>query len=278
MARLKSIGITNVQIIKIKTTGDQQSLEPITEIGGKGVFVGEIEDALLSGSVDIAIHSLKDMPARMNETLVMGAYLAPNTSYDLLLTKDSLSVDDLPSGSRIGSSSPRRTAQMKVLRPDCSSVPIRGNVDTRLSKLRSTEYDAIILAAAGLERLGIDYDERQILPIVPAPGQGILAIQIRSNENELLQRLSEIDNREQRTISTIERGLLAKLGAKCTTPIGMKSVLTGNSINIDLFLSDPDVEITLEEQYTAPVDNAIEEIASSIRKKWKELSGKELRL
>jgi len=214
----------------------------------------------------------------MNENLTMGAYMAPNTSHDLLITKNSSSIDDLPTGSRIGSSSPRRTAQMKALRPDCPCIPIRGNIDTRLSKLGSAEYDAIILAAAGLERLGIDYNDDQILPIVPAPGQGILAIQTRVNENDLLQRLSEIDNSEQRTISTIERGLLAELQAKCTTPIGMKSELTGETIGIDLFLSDSKMELTLEERYSAPIDNAVKEMASSIRAAWKMLSGKELRL
>ncbi|MBF0233289.1 MAG: hydroxymethylbilane synthase, partial [Desulfamplus sp.] len=181
-SQIERISHVQTEIIKIKTTGDQITDRPLSMVGGKGLFVKEIEQQLLDRDIDIAVHSMKDMPGELPEGLTVGAIPTRENPFDVLISRDNLCLDDLPAGSRIGTSSLRRASQLKHVRPDITTLSIRGNLDTRLRKLDTGEYDAIILAAAGLIRLGMADRITQYLDediMVPAVGQGALCIESR---------------------------------------------------------------------------------------------------
>lgn len=213
----------SVVIEVIKTEGDRLSEMSLSQIGGKEVWTKEIEHALLSGSIDLAVHSLKDLPTRLPEGLVLGAVSAREDVRDVLVSKNDRVFQDLPEGATIATSSLRRQAQLKHARPDLNFVAIRGNVDTRVKKLETENLDGIILAAAGLKRLGLgdriaDFIDPEIC--LPAPGQAALGIEIREGDERITDIVGVLNCVETQQAVTAERAMLAALGGDCSVPIG----------------------------------------------------------
>jgi hydroxymethylbilane synthase len=207
----------------ITTEGDRELDRPLPEIGGKGLFTQELERALLEGRVDAAVHSLKDLPIENTPGLVLGLIPKRAAANDVLISRYGQSLDELPPSSVIGTSSLRRMAQILAYRPNLKIEPIRGNVDTRVRKLFEGQYDAIVLAQAGISRLGLDDHITQILPIeimLPAPGQGALAVQCRKDDLEILGYLSALEDQRTRDAVEAERTFLGALGGGCSLPIG----------------------------------------------------------
>jgi hydroxymethylbilane synthase len=215
-----------VELKHIITTGDktQDSNAAIPEIGGKGLFTAELEEALLAHEIDIAVHSLKDLPTILAPAFIIGAIPARGPEGDVVISRSGKKLEDLPPGATVGTSSLRRSSQILNLRPDLKALHIRGNVDTRLRKLRAEkgEYDAIVLAHAGLARLGLEAEITERLTfeqMVPAPGQGALAIECRADDAELLRMLSKLHDAPTASAVTAERVFLRELGAGCNTPV-----------------------------------------------------------
>lgn len=211
-----------VELVHVVTTGDRIQNVSLSEIGGKGLFVSEVEQVLLRNEAEIAVHSLKDVPAELAEGLMLGAVPEREDARDVLVTADSSALDDLTAGACIGTNSLRRSLQLGRQRDDLAYKMLRGNVDTRLRKLESGEYDGIVLAAAGLRRLGLF--ERPLWPIpaeisVPAVGQGALAIEVRANDRATRELLAGIDHAATRACVEAERAFLAALGGDCHTPL-----------------------------------------------------------
>jgi len=220
--RLRAHGI-EVSIEVIGTRGDERRDVPIAAIGGDGVFVRELEQALLDGRIDAAVHSLKDMPTAETAGLVLAGIPVRATPFDALVGRTAGRLEDLPAGARIGTSSIRRVVQLKAVRPDVEAVPLRGNVDTRLRKLDSGEYDALILAAAGLERLGFEQRITQLLepPMFwPAVAQGALGVQVRAADALAIARVAIIDDVATHAAALAERSMLGELAGGCLAPIG----------------------------------------------------------
>ncbi len=227
----------------ITTTGDRVIDQPLPEIGGKGIFTTELEEALLSGKVQAAVHSLKDLPVEETPGIVVAAIPAREAAYDVLVATDHRRLSDLPQGARVGTGSLRRAAQLLACRSDLTILPLRGNVDTRLRKLMSGEYDAIVLAQAGLIRLGLQEHISEVFPLevmLPAPGQGALAVQCRADDTETLELLAAIHDPFTAAAVTAERAFLSGLGGGCSLPVGAfaekndgKIILTGAVISPD---------------------------------------------
>ena len=207
---------------RFQTKGDKTLDVPLPQIGGKGLFTAELEQALRDKRIDVAVHSLKDLPTETASGLTLGAVLGRTTAHDALVARESWTLDTLPVGASVGTSSLRRTAQLRHRRPDLAVVPIRGNVDTRVRKVQSGSYDAAVMAAAGLERLGLTEAITARLPfevMLPAPGQGALAVQCRADDAHILSLLAPLDDEEDRAATTAERAFLQALGGGCATPI-----------------------------------------------------------
>ena len=210
------------RIQRFQTKGDKTLDVPLPQIGGKGLFTAELEQALRDKRIDVAVHSLKDLPTETASGLTLGAVLGRTTAHDALVARESWTLDTLPVGASVGTSSYRRTAQLRHRRPDLAVVPIRGNVDTRVRKVQSGSYDAAVMAAAGLERLGLTEAITARLPfevMLPAPGQGALAVQCRADDAHILALLAALDDEEDRAATTAERAFLQALGGGCATPI-----------------------------------------------------------
>jgi hydroxymethylbilane synthase len=221
----------------IKTTGDQIVDRPLHEEGGKGLFVKELEQALLAGEVDFAVHSCKDLPVTMplvDESVLTIAAMPPRADpRDLLISPNATAIGDLPKGARVGTGSLRRECQLLALRGDLKIAPVRGNVDTRLKKLAAGEYDALILAAAGVERAGLSGGGMHPVPleqILSAPGQGALAIQCRRDDRSTMAILKTLDDAKTHQCVTAERELVAALQADCHSPIGALAQIDGDQI------------------------------------------------
>src|SRR5271169_5267482 len=211
-----------VEIVGVTTLGDVSRAQ-LTQIGGTGVFVSALREALLGGEVDLAVHSLKDLPAGAAPGIALAAVPPRDDPRDALVARDGAKLADLPAGARIGTGSPRRAAQLRALRGDLTCVPIRGNAGTRLAKVRDGELDAVVLAYAGLARIGhTDLASEIFEPdsMVPSPGQGALAVECRADDAELTGLLATIDHQQSRAAVTAERGLLAALEAGCSAPVG----------------------------------------------------------
>ncbi|MGB6432333.1 MAG: hydroxymethylbilane synthase [Candidatus Acidiferrales bacterium] len=211
-------------IVVIKTTGDRAVNLPFGQVGTKGMFLKELEDALLDGRVDLAVHSLKDVPTDpLPAGLTLAAFLEREDVRDALVSRSGARLDALPPGARVGTSSLRRQSQLRHYRADLGVAELRGNVDTRLGKLDRGDYDAIVLAKAGLDRLGLSQRITEILPVeisLPAAGQGALTIEARVDDAEIIGRLRKLDHAETRACVEAERALLAGLGGGCQIPIG----------------------------------------------------------
>jgi hydroxymethylbilane synthase len=225
----------------IQTEGDRRAEVSLEEIGGQGVFVKDIEARLLRGEIDIAVHSLKDMPAEQPDGLTVAAVLPRTDARDALAARDGLALAGLPPGARIGSDSPRRAIQVLAMRPDVEVASIRGNVDTRLRKVEAGEYDAVILAVAGLERLGLLDRASQVFTVremLPAVGQGVLAVQCRAGDAELVEYLAALDDSPTRVAADAERAFLRALGAGCRFPVGAYATVDGENLRLDALLGD----------------------------------------
>ena len=213
----------SVELVEITTSGDDQNMGPIPAIGLQGVFTKEIQSAVLDGQVDIAVHSLKDLPTEMIAGLALAAVPPRENVADALVTDRAESLSTLPPQSRVGTGSQRRKAQLLHLRPDLEIVNIRGNVDTRLRKLDNGEYDAVILAAAGLRRLGLDSRIVKLLSppqMLPAVGQGALGIECRADNTSVCDLLRRLDHDDTRAAILAERAMLALLHGGCSAPVG----------------------------------------------------------
>ncbi|MFE7185198.1 hydroxymethylbilane synthase [Streptomyces erythrochromogenes] len=228
-----------VELVEITTYGDV-SREHLAQIGGTGVFVTALRDALLRGEVDFAVHSLKDLPTAQPDDLVIAAMPRREDARDALVARDGLTFEQLPDGARIGTGSPRRTAQLnhlaRSLGKRIETVPIRGNVDTRIGFVRDGELDAVVLAAAGLNRIGRGDEATDLLSvdsILPAPGQGALAVECPASSTDLIAALGRLDDPHTRAAVTAERSLLAALEAGCSAPVGAFADLLADGRNVN---------------------------------------------
>lgn len=213
----------DVQLVPMSTRGDEILDQPLAKIGGKGLFLKELEVAMLEGRADLAVHSLKDVPAHLEPGFVLPAILPRADAADAFVSNDFVTLDALPQGACVGTSSLRRQAQLRALRPDLVLRDLRGNVGTRLGKLDAGDYDAIVLACAGLERLGLAKRIRSRLAApdwLPAPGQAAIAIEAREGQSQVLELLAALDDADTRMTVTAERSMNQALGGSCTVPIG----------------------------------------------------------
>lgn len=238
----------SVRLLEMTTKGDKILDTPLAKIGGKGLFVKELEEALFDGRADIAVHSLKDVPMVLPEGLVISNFLARHSPSDAFVSNDFASLDDLPQGAKVGTSSLRRECQIRAYRPDLSIHSLRGNVGTRLSKLDNGEYDAIILATSGLQRLGLDERIRHELDVnisLPAVGQGVLAIECR-DDKALIDTLGFLDDLPTRLCVLAERAMNTALEGGCQVPIAGFARLDGNLLAMEGRVGTPDGKTLLK--------------------------------
>lgn len=232
-----------LETVVIRTTGDQITDRSLADLGGKGLFSKELEEALKDHRIDLAVHSLKDMPAPLPDGLAIACHLPREDVRDVLIAPKACSLEDLPPGAMVGTSSPRRQAQLLHARPDLKIIPLRGNVDTRLGKIAAGAADATVLALAGLKRLGRASEATAIFSpaeMLPAAGQGIIAIEIRIEDGNARTLLAAIDHRPTAFCASAERALLEALDGTCRTPIAALATLDGNRIALDAMVLSPD--------------------------------------
>ncbi len=230
-----------VELVKVTTKGDKILDVPLAKVGGKGLFVKEIEEALLDGRIDFAVHSLKDVPTELPKGLEVSVFPEREDPRDALISKSGAGLKGLPEGARVGTSSLRRMAQLRAVRPDLNVENLRGNLDTRLKKLDEGQYDAILLAVAGLNRMGLaDRITEIIAPelILPAIGQGALGIEFRTGNEETRAILSALNHEETSVRVRAERAFLARLEGGCQVPIGAFATLDGDEIELEGFVAD----------------------------------------
>ena len=228
-------------LVVIKTTGDKILDTPLAKLGGKGLFVKEIEEALLDGRIDLAVHSMKDMPSELPKGTCIGAIPVRETSADVLISRKGALLSEINPNAKIGTSSLRRAAQLRHVRPDIEIVPLRGNLDTRLRKLETDRLDAIVLAAAGVKRLNFEDRITEYLDetiMLPAVGQGALCIEIREKDIEIQQIVKALDHPETRIAVTGERSFLNRLGGSCQVPIAGYGKLNGNNYILHGLVAD----------------------------------------
>lgn len=234
---------TAVEIRVIRTSGDRIQDRPLTEIGGKGLFTKEIDEALAAGEIDLAVHSAKDMPTVLPEGLILAACLPREDVRDVFISRRGTSLSALPAGSVVGTASLRRQAQVKRLRPDVSVAPLRGNVETRLRKLDEGVVDATLLALAGLNRLGLAQVATAILGVdefLPALGQGAIAIEVRAADTAIRELLVSADDANTTAAVLTERAFLATLDGSCRTPIAGHAVIEGDTVRFRGMILRPD--------------------------------------
>lgn len=244
-------GSFEFEVKKIVTKGDRILDVTLSKVGGKGLFVKEIEQALIDGEIDLAVHSMKDVPSVLQEPFTLAAVTEREDPRDVLISNDQIKLADLPPGSIIGTSSLRRSAQILAARPDLTVKWIRGNVETRLRKLREEDFDAIILAAAGLKRLDFpesivtEYLEPSVC--VPAVGQGALGLECRADDKELIELLQKIQNDITAKAVTAERTFLHQMEGGCQVPIAGYATVAGEEISLTALVGSPDGKILLKE-------------------------------
>ena len=256
--RLRTLTGREVELLLIVTKGDKILDVPLAQVGGKGLFVKEIEEALLDGRADLAVHSLKDVPTAFPPGLVLGAVTEREDPRDAICSPRYRTLAALPQGAKVGTSSLRRQAQLKAIRPDIELVNVRGNVQTRLSKTES-ECDAVVLAYAGLKRLGLAEQATEVLDVhrsVPAIGQGALAIEVRENDPEIGPIVARLDHPETRAAVTAERALLARLEGGCQVPIAGHAVVRDGRIHLDALVGRPDGSEVLRVDRTGTLGEA----------------------
>lgn len=219
-------------VIGIKALGDIDLKSRLDEMPTVGAFVRELDEALLEGRIDVSVNSLKDIPTTLPEGLVIGAMFPRDDPRDVILP---CPLEELPQGARVGTASNRRESILRSIRPDLDIVPLRGNIHTRLSKLDSGEFDAIVLAKAGLDRMGIDRPMHVLDPsvFVPAPAQGIIAVECRMDDSRTLDMLRRLDSRESRLEAGAERGIMKLMQAGCSSPVGVNARVNGGSVHVN---------------------------------------------
>ncbi len=247
-----------VRIEVIRTTGDHIQDVLLARVGGKGLFVKEIEEALRDGRADVAVHSLKDVPDTVPEGLVLAAYLPREVPFDAFVSDGFERLWDLPEGARVGTSSLRRAAQIRAARPDLEVVPLRGNVDTRLRRLREG-LDAVILAGAGLRRLGLGDRIRELLTppeFIPAVGQGVVVVECRERDADTRRRLASLDHADTRVQVRAERAFLKTIGGGCQVPLGAYARLNGDRVAVVGMIARPDGSVVLRDEVSFARDEA----------------------
>jgi hydroxymethylbilane synthase len=258
-AKLKGLAPhVTVTLRRIQTSGDKILDVPLAKIGGKGLFVKEIEEALLSGDIDLAVHSMKDVPTELQPGLALLCIPQRQDPRDALISREARSFKDLPHGARIGTSSLRRQAQLLQARPDLSISTLRGNLDTRLRKLREGQYDAIVLAAAGLRRLGWAHEITELLDpdiSLPAIGQGALGIEGRNDDTFVRSLLSGLEHRETRTTVSAERALLHRLQGGCQVPIAAHATLVDSQISLEGLVASVDGKEVIRERVQGSLED-----------------------
>ena len=248
-----------VELVPLSTRGDETLDRSLQKIGGKGLFVKELEDAMQSGDADIAVHSMKDVPADMPAEFTIAAVLERANHADALLSPDGEQLSDLKRGAIIGSSSLRRQAQLKMLRPDLVIQPLRGNVNTRLAKLDNGDYDAIVLAAAGLERLGLAARiSQQFQPdeMLPAATQGVIGIECLADRDDIFRILQSLDHDPTSRTSAAERAVTATLQATCQSPVASYATISGDSIEVTALVALADGSESLKDTISGRAVNA----------------------
>ncbi len=246
-----------VELVIIKTKGDKILDAPLAKIGGKGLFVKEIEEALLENRVDMAVHSMKDVPTELPEGLVIGAIPPREEPWDLLVVKEEAHLTHLPQGAKVGTSSLRRQSQLLARRPDLNIRPLRGNLDTRFRKLKETELDAIVVALAGVKRLGINSLPMRVLTpeeCLPAIGQGALALEVR--EGEMKDILEALHHPETEACVTAERAFLASIGGSCQIPVAALGKVEEREISLQGLIASPDGKEIYRDEVKGPIDQA----------------------
>jgi len=248
-----------VDIIAIKTKGDIMQDVSLAKIGGKGLFVKEIEDALLRGEIDIAVHSMKDVPVELPEGLEIGIMSEREDPRDVLISKDGRRIEDMPQGARIGTGSLRRTIQLRYLIPGVEVIPLRGNLDTRIRKIRTDNLDGIIVAAAGMKRMGWSRKITQVIPVdmmLPPAGQGVLGIELREDDIDTRNAVSPINHPQTWLEVTAERTFLKRLGGGCQLPVASYGKKTDNDLTLTGFLGSLDGRILIRDEVRGPCESA----------------------
>jgi hydroxymethylbilane synthase len=248
-----------VSLTIITTTGDRVQDRRLDSVGGKGAFLKEIEEAMLAGEIDLAVHSLKDVPTALPEGLRLCAFLERADPRDAFVSADGRKLGELPAGSRIGTTSLRRQAQLRALRPDLVIADLRGNVDTRLRRLREGAFDAILLAMAGVTRLGRASEVTEALPpevMLPAPGQGAIALECRASDAAVVEIAAALNHAPTERCVTAERAFLARLGGGCNVPLGAFAQVEGEGLHLRALVASTDGSAVLagERRGTMPED------------------------
>ena len=262
--------VSGVTLVPLSTRGDEILDKSLQKIGGKGLFIKELEVAMQTAAADIAVHSMKDVPAEMPDGFCIAAVLERANPHDAFLSADGTSFANLPAGAKIGSSSLRRQAQLKAQRPDIDVIPLRGNVNTRLQKLADGHYDAIILACAGLERLGMQSHITSEFPVdvmLPAAAQGVVGIECMADRSDLRDVLASLEDPLSKLTTTAERAVAATLDANCQSPVASYATVENDSLTIDALVASPDGKTVIREQVSGSIDAAEElgqEVAESL--------------
>lgn len=243
MVLLREQAQVDTEELLVTTTGDRIQDRPLNEVGGKGLFLKEIEEALLTHQADLAIHSLKDVPAQLAPGLILGCVPKREDPRDAIKTRTGCFFRDLPSGAKVGTSSLRRTVQLRAVRPDLEYVPLRGNIDTRLKRCADGVIDAVVLAYAGLRRIGRADEVTELLSpdvCLPAVGQGALGIEIRAEDEGMLNLVAELEDMETAIGTASERGVLAAVDGSCQVPVAAHAEHVGDELWLRALLADPD--------------------------------------
>jgi hydroxymethylbilane synthase len=257
----KAIPDAEVEICVIKTSGDIMQDVSLLTIGGQGVFVKEIEEALLSEKIDLAVHSMKDVPGENPEGLIFSAILPREDVRDVLVSRNNIKLEFMPKGAKIGTGSQRRGAQIKALLPDVSIVPLRGNIETRIKKIETENINGVILAAAGMKRNGLTEKITQFLPVetmLPAVGQGALGLQIRKNDDELAKACAVLNDAATSVEVAAERAFLRTLGGGCRLPIAALGKLDGQMLTLEGMLAAPNGTTVIREKISGTIKDAEE--------------------
>ncbi|HKQ71533.1 MAG TPA: hydroxymethylbilane synthase [Polyangiaceae bacterium] len=260
-ARSPEVKVSELLVV---TTGDKITDVPLANVGGKGLFTKEIEEALERGEAHFAVHSFKDVPAELSPKFEIGCVPRRADARDVIVTRSGAPFADLPKGARVGTSSLRRALQLSMARPDLVTLPVRGNVDTRLRKLEGTEYDAVVLARAGLERLGLEARITETLApelVIPAPGQGALAIECRAGDGATRGLLAPLSDPETEIAVACERGAMKTVGGNCNVPFGAYAVRLGTDIWVRVFLAEADGSRARRAERVAPWPDTAENAA-----------------
>jgi hydroxymethylbilane synthase len=230
------------ELVTVQTLGDRDTVKPLSQFRGMGVFVKELEELLLNGSADLAVHSLKDVPAEVAPGLLLASFPTRADPADVLLTRGEYSLSNLPRNARLGTSSPRRSIQLRAVRPDLEYCELRGNLDTRIRKLNNGDYDAIVVAAAGMIRLGIPFDRNAVLPFdvcLPAIGQGALVIECRDGDADALITARSVNDPVTEKAVRAERILMKTVGASCSVPVAALARITHQTMTLQAMAGDP---------------------------------------